>query len=250
MVGPRCRGVLLALAVGFLAVPTGLHAQEESEAADRWRFAATPWMWLIKLNGDMAVFGRESDVEVDTGEILDALEFAWMSHLELGKGNVSFFMQPIIAKLAGEGTVQVRTVGAVDAEVDIDQVFLDVGGAYRVAGPFEIVAGARYFSLDVTAQLEGIGEESRDTSWWNGFVGGRIRKDFNERWGVRLHGDVGFGDSESNYMTQGVLQYHFNPRFSGNLGYKWLHDDIDPERRNIDWSSDWYGGVIGLTIRR
>lgn len=248
MVGPRCRCVLMALALGFQGVPAGLHAQD-SEAADGWRFSATPWMWLIKLDGDLTVFGHESDVEVDTGEILDALEFALMAHVELGKGNGSFFMQPIFAWLASDGTVQVPTVGAVDAEVDMDVVFLDVGGAYRIAGPFEIVTGARYFSLDVTTQLEGIGEEGRDTSWWNGFVGGRIRKDFNERWGMRLHGDVGFGDSESNYMTQGVLQYHFNPRFSGNLGYKWLHDDIDPERRNIDWRSDWYGGVIGVTIR-
>ena len=97
MGGPRCRGVLMALALGILGVPVGLHAQEESEAADGWHFSATPWMWLLKLNGDLTVFGQESDVQVDTDLILDALEFAWMSHLELGKVNVSFFTQPIIA---------------------------------------------------------------------------------------------------------------------------------------------------------
>jgi hypothetical protein len=242
-------GALVAVALGLVALPAHLTAQDFRDDKG-WRFAATPWMWLINLDGDLTLFGREADVEIDTGEILDALEFAWMSHLEVGKGNVGFFIEPIIAKLGSDGTVQVPGVGPTEAEVDIDQVMLDLGGAYRVAGPFEVVGGARYFSLDLTTQLEGIGEESRDTGWWNGFVGGRIRSDFADRWGVLLHGDVGFGESESNYMTMGVLQYRFSPRWGVDFGYKWLHDEIDPEGRRVDWTSDWFGGVVGVTIRR
>jgi hypothetical protein len=249
MKGRAWAGLLAGAFLAAAFTPTKLGAQVVDED-EGWRFAATPWLWLVNLSGSLGVLGREVDVEVDTDEIFDALEFGWMSHWEVGKGRAGFFAQPIIAKLGSDGTVQVSTVGPTDAEVDLDMTMLDLGGAYRVGGPFEVVGGVRYFGLDTTIELEGLGEEGRDVGWWNGFIGGRVRRDFAERWGVLVHADIGFGESETNYMTQGVLQYRFSPRWGVDFGYKWLHDEVAPEDRRIDWESDMYGAVVGVTFRR
>lgn len=238
----------LVIVLGVALMPPCLEAQEAR--GDEWRFSATPWLWLVKMDGTMEVAGREFDVEMDTDEIFDALEFAFMLHLEAGKGNLGIFAQPFFAWLAQDGTVQVPTAGPIEAEVDLDMVLLDLGGAYRIAGPLEIVGGARYSGLDITLALDELGaEETRDSGRWNGFVGARVREDFAERWGVMLHGDVGFGESESNYMTQGVLQYRFSPSWGIDLGYKWLHDEAVTEPRTIDVETDMYGAVMGVTYR-
>ena len=235
------------IALGIALMPTSVTAQVAD--ADEWRFAATPWLWLVKMSGTVAIAGRETDVEIDTDEIFDALEFGYMSHVEIGKGKAGFFFQPIIANFGKDGDVRIPG-GETHSEVDIDMKMVDFGGAYRVAGPLELVAGGRYFGLDVTAELTDIGEESRDASHWNGFVGARVRHDFAERWGVMVHGDVGFGDSESNYMSQGVLQYRPSPRWGIDLGYKWLHDEVGSESRPINLDTDMYGAVLGVTFRR
>ena len=49
-------GTLVALGVALM--PTSAAAQVAD--ADEWRFAATPWLWLVNMSGTVAIAGRGS----------------------------------------------------------------------------------------------------------------------------------------------------------------------------------------------
>jgi hypothetical protein len=129
------------------------------------------------------------------------------------------------------------------------EIDFDLAGAYRVAGPLDAVLGARYLGTGVSAEGDGGAlSEDRDSNVWNAFVGARIRTMMAEKWGILVHGDLGFGGSDQNFMTQAAVQFRPVPRFGIDVGYKWLHNEVTDPARPVGIDMDLRGAVLGVSF--
>ena len=62
--------------------------------ASPWKFELAPYLWLPAMDGDVTVRGRTADVDLDLGDVfealLDSFKFAFMGRFEAHKGNLFF----------------------------------------------------------------------------------------------------------------------------------------------------------------
>ena len=130
----------------------------------------------------------------------------------------------------------------------MEMAIVDFGAGYRVFGPVELVAGGRFIGTDLEATV-GSRDPDAGQDLWNGFIGARVRQLFAERWGVLVHGDVGFGESESNYMLQAVGQFRVLDWLGIDLGYKWLHNKVEDDDSVLHSADlDLHGAVVGVSF--
>lgn len=240
-----CSALLVAAVVGTGVAPRALQGQDESGG---WEFVVTPWLWFTNVGGTLEVVGRDRDFAMDADEVFDALQIGFMAHVEASTGRFAVFAEPVFARLEQSGSVD-TALGVRTATVSLDLTAFDLAGAYRVAGPLDAVLGARYLGTGVSAEGDGGAlSEDRDSNVWNAFVGARIRTMMAEKWGILVHGDLGFGGSDQNFMTQAAVQFRPVPRFGIDVGYKWLHNEVTDPARPVGIDMDLRGAVLGVSF--
>jgi hypothetical protein len=238
-------GAVGAVLAASVLVPGTLQAQ--GGVAGPWEFTVTPWLWLVNVGGELGVANGSVEFGADVDEVFDALEIGAMLHVEAQKGDLSLFAEPIWARFEGQGSVETPT-GVTSASVTMQMALVDFGAGYRVYGPLQVVAGGRFIGTDLEATLGNRTPEAGQ-DLWNGFIGARIRQLLSDRWGVMLHGDVGFGESDSNYMLQAAAQFRALDWLGIDLGYKWLHNEVaDDESVLHSADLDLYGAVVGVSF--
>ena len=113
-----------------------------------WTFTATPYGWLIGLNGPMTVKGRTTDVDVSFSDIWnfalhteipeDLLELA--GYFEARNGRFSIFADVVYLKVAlGPNLTRSRSVDDLNATVGlsaglkVEMTIAELAAAYEVA---------------------------------------------------------------------------------------------------------------------
>jgi hypothetical protein len=269
-----CRSMSVPM-LAALALATPLSANAE-DAGDNWRFSTTIYAWLPTLSGDASIQLRENrdvSVEMDPGDVLDALDFAAMAAFEAEKGRWGLVTDLIYLDLSNtEAGVKDFTIGNVEIPASASaEVEWDLSGWIWTTGvtwlavedprhPVKLIGGARM--LDLTAEvkidiqgnigsipLPGRMAQGKDSGTvWDAFVGVKGRFDPGEadKWFVPYYLDIGTGESDLTW--QGVLGVGYTFGW-GDLLAAWRYLDYDFSNDNGLRELTNSGVAIGATFR-
>jgi hypothetical protein len=246
-----------------------LFAEEIPAANNDWKFRAAPYLWLVALNGDVTVKGRESDLDLSFNDIWDELNIAAMLTFDARKGKWGFLGDMVAANL-GKSTSGDR----IKIDPTVKLALLAAGVSYQLgtwnlsdtAGkdlPAVTVEGlfsVRYSHLDVELDFKNVPlpDASGDKDWVDPLIGARAFFDFSERWALSLQGNVGgFGvGSDFTWGALGTIGYRFRLFSEKNnaravAGYRAIYQDYSDGSGSdrFEWEVTLHGPILGLVIR-
>lgn len=219
----------LAMAGGDMAPVVEEEIVVESS---EWEQRILLYGWLPGLSGTLNydIPGTDQGVSADASDIVDALEMTLMLTYEARKDKWSFKADVIYLDLAnadenvatipiGPGNGQV----VVGAEQSMTAWILGFDVGYNIIQTenliFDLLAGVRYLSLDVGADLTIDGPlppslpgRSLDQSeeLWDAVIGFKGAYNVNDKWFIPYHFDIGAGDSELTWQALAGVGYRYS----------------------------------------
>lgn len=243
-------------------------AESATLAPSPWRADFLARIWLMGVHGDVGARGRSADIDSSFLDVVDESDslFAVSGRLELGYRRITAFVDAFYADIGVDDAS--GPAGATDIDVDLEQTIVDFGLMYRLlereptgngAGnprpvSFDAYAGGRYSGVELTLDPADADSRSRDKSWVDPIVGGKLVVPVSQRWRLELNGDVGgFGAaSDFTWSATGVLAYDFHigklPA-SVSAGYRavgWDYTDDDENEFKYDVIA--HGLVFGFAL--
>jgi hypothetical protein len=258
------------VALPLLAFMQVAHAEGSAAtpAEPQWLLLASPFVWAPSMNGQAALGGVNSKVDVPFSEVMHNLSSVFMGNLELTNRTLGFYLDGVYAKTDQSERVYGRKVG-----LAITQTTLAAGVYYRVfehalggstvfAEPrtwrIEPTFGLRWTRLSTKLDVNSLGLSlSKKTEWTDPFVGLRTQVDLTDRWTLSGEADTGGLDtaSKKTWNAQGYLGYRMyvadHPAII-RVGYRVLSQDY----RTTDFTGNKFkydvtqrGPVLGLSMR-
>lgn len=268
----RMTAAAAALASSAIAFAPAAHAQS---GQDQWQFGAALYGWLPTLSSKTSfpTGGGGSSIQMDGGDVLDALEMTFQGTFTARKGQWGMMADWVYVDLrdSKEATREIAIGGAelpasatANLSVGLKTNVLTLAGTYALvqqpAHQMNFVFGTRMLSLDTTldysvsgnlgsVQLpERSGRSTASSSNWDAIVGvaGRLRFGDGQRWFVPYYADVGVGESKLTYQLQAGVGYSFG---WGDLVATWRHLDYDFKSDSKVQSLSASGPAIGAVFR-
>lgn len=221
-----------------------------------WWFTMTAYGWLTDTTGDIGVRGFKAPVSIGMDDVLDDLDFAYMTFLELGYKRWSLGVDGIYAKMSDDSTFALGPVSGT-ASLEMEQAFITTRLQYRIheseSAKVDVFAGFRWSYLDVdlnvNANLNRGGLEVGVTEdWFDPILGARAIVSVGGGWFVQAAGDIGgFGaESELTWQALGGVGYRFSPMVSMVAGYRAM--GVDYEKDGFLFDTVSHGPVVGLSL--
>lgn len=240
------------LALASLARADGMAPPESMAApASKWTYQFTPYGWVPWVQGDATIRGRRFNVYASPVNVLEDLDFAWMSYMQAKNGALTLFADVIYGDLSSSGSLVASrnfnggnaTLGAA-LSASYRFWIVEAGGMYEVMrwrtahgarAPdtvLEMLAGGRYWhqELDVDLALSGTTNingltvsgnraiaSSGGVSWVDPFIGARMRWQPAPGEEVSLRGDIGGFGAGSKFSWQALAAYNWRLCTQGAL---------------------------------
>jgi hypothetical protein len=216
---------VIAAAAAMVLIPAGMTAQT---APGGWDHSLLIYMLGAGMTGKVSVGPVAADVNLGFSDIMKNLQFGAMVSYRGEHGNFAIQGDFIYMGLGatGHGPADVK------ADVDVDQWVVEADGAWRLSPGFEVLGGARYFSLGTDVALSGP-RETRQSSvtkeWVDPVVGFQVKAPLGGAWTFIGRGDVGgFGiGSKLAWQALAGVRLELSPRSSLVFAYRAL--DVDYE---------------------
>ncbi len=251
---------LLPVAACMGVASFALSPMVSAAGMDDWTIDAQIYLWAAGISGQTSSGG---DVDIGFSDIWDNLDMAFMGGLSARNGKWAFMTDPSYVKISGSNgwtenvpagpfNIPVNVRGAVQLESWIT----NVGVGYEILNTetdrVNLLAGARYLSMDVDVQLDLTGivtthsrSISESESNWDGIIGVAGVRNIDKQWSIQYRLDAGAGDSDSTVNAVAVAAYQMG---WGQVfaGYRYLHYEFDNDNVGIlmnDLTVD--GPVIG-----
>jgi hypothetical protein len=242
--------------IGWLVAGAAVLAGAPAMAADGWTFAVSPYAWLPGISTSLETSRGTINADMSTGDTIANLDFAFMGAAEARKDRWGLIVDFMYADLTAKEDTPLGALWS-KAEVQTKLAATTVYAGYRVLenekAAVDVLAGGRFYTLDVTARLDAgrLPAKSRSYSddWADPVVGLRGRYNFNEKWYATALADAGgfSGNKDSSWQAFGSVGYQFNARWSVQGGWRYM--DITKEIDGRDLSIDLSGPLVGLTYR-
>ncbi|MDH3710186.1 MAG: hypothetical protein OER04_09885 [Cyclobacteriaceae bacterium] len=210
-----------------------LTAQDDGDPEDNWEFVVAPYIFFTSLTGDAGVgVTGSTEVSADFSDLLKVLEFGFMFHGEVQKGDWGGMIDITFAKVGDDLSVARNGIADVEAKLAIIEAF----GNHRFVrewGHIDAFAGVRFWDIDLDMSLDlggGLftGDITRGDSYVDPVIGGRVLYNFSDTWFAMLRSDIGgFGvGSDFSFNVQPSLGYRFTDTFSLVGQYRYLTTDF------------------------
>jgi len=211
-----------------------------------WRGHVALYSWATAISGTSYDGGVDTDIHVGFDDILSQLDFAGFGYGEIGYKRWSFAIDTSLVGLSKGLPAQ----GNVLPSVELRQTTLDFRFGYRVfckdVGTsawdgclymrrltVDAIAGVRYWNVKQTVDIVQAGtppvSRSSRVTWWDPYVGARVRWPFAKRWSLALYGDVGgFGIKNASDVTwelQARVSYFLSRHWQIHAGWRALSVD-------------------------
>jgi hypothetical protein len=251
------------------ALPLTAQAQG---APDSWRWSTTIYAWVPAIGGSTSfpATGTGPSIDVSSGDVLDALNMAFMGSLEARKGKWGVWTDLVYADFgADKSATRDFTVGGQEIPVGVEaNLGLDVtswiwslAGLYNLAekpeGIADLVFGTRLLDMDQTLRwsisgtVPGLptavqsGTANVGLSNWDAFVGvkGRINLGSDRKWFMPYYLDVGTGESKFTWQAVAGIGYQFG---WGSVIAAWRYLDYDFKSGQAVQSLNLNGGALGV----
>lgn len=262
------RATLVVLAFLFLASthlasatePLAIHPTPRESG---WSFNVAPYMWALRLDGDLTVDGSAGSVGLSDKEILNHLKAALMLEAGVRKDRVGVFGDFLVAKLEGDGAV--GPLGRQNADVKL-RMFKATFGVDYLLGPYALASGTnaaqvtvapylagRYFYLetDITSSIPAVRAQGSE-SWMDPLIGVRTDWNLTRHWNIGVGGNIGGFGVGSDLAAEGLAtvgyRFHFSKHVTGNIlaGYRVLYQDYS--HQNFTYDATLHGPILGLAI--
>ncbi|MHC4129782.1 MAG: outer membrane protein [Planctomycetota bacterium] len=235
--------------------------------AERWHVHLIPAFWVpIVFEGNVDVGPVKTEIELDIGDIIDGLDFAFEGGIALSNDDWSFMFYGSYFELGADVKSQ-HPLGLEETSLDYELTILDFAVGKRIArGPMDsgewkvdLLGGMRYWAQEVEIkQTDPIGFDpniDRRDDWVDAFVGGRIILDVNDNVAIWFRGDVGgfsIGSSaDLTWTLTAMLEWKLSDTWVLVAGYRYVDVDWDkgsrPTRIELDYKI--HGPIIGASIR-
>lgn len=240
----------------LLTGSNGFCQMDQTTQVDDWEFVVAPYLFMASVSGDVALGDRVSgEVDLNFGDILEKLQFAFMIHGEAYKGDWGLIVDYTYLKLGEDFSTDIEVSGDVTFKESIFEAF--VSRKFRKQwGWFDVYGGIRYWDLGLNVNLQGleVTRVSRDQDWVDPVIGGRVYYNASERFIVGLRADIGgFGlGSDFAFNLQPGVGYQFSELFILMLQYKYLYTKYDNDTSGINFFSydaSTNGPLLGLVFR-
>ena len=259
------RMTVSALALGFFGFGSQAAAEPAAltSGAD-WSNDLTLYLFLpLTTKGTSTVAGTTADVDLSLSDALSVLDFAGSVRYEAWRNGFGLIVDGNYLGLSGDG--ELPGPGRLDVNVEVEQWWLGLLGAYRVAQggtdrrySADVQVGVRYNNLHQEIGISGgpgTGVTLGGTAnWWEPVIGARYLWEINERWTGAVMGDVGgFGvnGSQLQWSASAGADYQFDNGGSLKLGLRYYSIDFSTEKSDGTFAYDveQFGPFIGYTFR-
>jgi hypothetical protein len=235
---PTSRSVASCCALTFL-ISAGPARAEDYD----WFAAAYIWA------ADISVDSKDASAGIDFSNVLDKLEMAFQTHIEVQGDDLGGFVDFTFLGLGGNKAGQFG-----DAHSDLDMTLMDLGlvwspGAERLTG-FEAFGGLRYLDLDFHLVVDPAGPlQTLDTrvndTYTDLLVGARYIAPHNDRWRLTFSGDVSGGDTEGTWSASVYAGYVRGPHHF-IVGYR--HMDAEAKANGSSVSATMTGPLVAYGV--
>jgi hypothetical protein len=254
------RGFLILAVIVLMALTSALPAVAEGKkpGPNELRFFLQFNLWAPDIKIETTV---DKDIKIGIDEIIENLDFTYMSTFGASKGKWTFLADVIYLHL--DHSDNYTLVDNPPARLDLTNtemtawivspmVVYNVLETDRVT--LGLLAGARYFHLkletETTQQVLLTTTESSDSSSgdaWNGIVGVRGNIYLPGKWYVPYLFDVGTGDTDLTWQAYTAIAYRFE-RVGLSLGYRHLEWQFDEGDAGGDLIDKLYisGPMVGI----
>ena len=259
------------LLAAALAVAAPLSAQAQG-MSDSWQFEAALYGWFPAISGTTSFppNGGGPSVDVSTGDVLDALKFAFFTALQVRQGEWGMWTDIAYADL-GNSKSRSRdfSIGGqrppvgVDARLDLDikTWIWTVAGTYQLknddAASMDVLFGARMIDMTNTldwnisgsgGNLSQSGSKEISATNWDGVLGlkGRAYLGEDRKWFVPYYVDVGTGESKLTWQVNAGVGYQFD--WGAVIG-SWRYLDYDFKSDSHIQSMSFNGPLVGVVFK-
>ncbi|MDJ0992268.1 MAG: hypothetical protein QNI90_01725 [Dinoroseobacter sp.] len=255
---------ILGAATAAVFIPQVLSADTAVlRSGEDWSRDLTFYFYLpTSTEGTSTVAGNSVPVDLDLSDALDLLDFAISGRFEAWRGDFGFVADANYLSLEASGS---GPFGAVTADVDVEQYWLGLLGAYRAAKgrrangsrySVDLQAGVRYNNLKQTVDLDGPGPGlsiGGTETWWEPVIGARYVTELNERWSTAFAVDAGgFGVNGSDLQWSATWGFNYALQNAGSikLGIRYYSIDFSTTRSDGEFGYDveQFGPFFGYTF--
>ena len=227
-----------------------------TEESSGWEHKVAIYGWAASFDGTLTYSLPDGGEQESDGGVIDALDGVFMGAYELRKDKFSFLADMIYLGMSGEETIAAdigRGKLATTVAQEFDAWILSFYGGYNLidtgSATLDIIAGMRYFSLDVDATIDFLIFDpiplSPSFEAYDALIGVKGSVDINENWYVPYIFDIGAGDSALTWQAQASIGYRFG--WGDVLAtYRYIHYEVDGVKLVEDF--DLYGPKIGVVF--
>ena len=221
-----------------------------AEAASEWELTAQVYLWGAGLSGTTS---SGQSIDLDFGDVLEKLDFAFMGSLIAQRDRVFTFADLIYLNVSEGRNAAVGPGIPAVADGRIKGTVLTGGIGYDFArrdgdrlAPF---AGTRVLRIDTTVNLAvGPGSArftSKDT-YWDAIVGISGHTPLTSDWALSYYADVGAGESDLTWQALVTFDRKFES-WTLSFGYRHMAWEFPSGSTLADVS--FSGPVIGAKFR-
>jgi len=241
---------LRLLLTGTIVAATAVSAQ----AGDGWQWSLTPYIWATDLKEDLVLDGAVvGGQDLDFKDLADKVESSFQVHLEGMGDRWGMFADVIYIDLSDTETGE---QGLLRLDVSIEEMVNEGGAIFRPGGRegrFDLLLGARYFSLDETYRLTlgGIasGQTRVDDGYLDALLGARFRLPLSDRWVVTLRGDYSLGDTDGVWTAQGMVEWRFGAKRKSAILGGYRHREMEYGKADtLEVERELSGFAVGVKI--
>jgi len=237
----------MSVAVVALMLLGTVSVVDAQSSSAEWQVQIAPlYLWAMSVDGTMDIRGRiEQDFTVDFSDAFDNLESAFTVHFEAGKGRWGLMAD--VTRLDIAGSQEIPTPGGV-ADIGLEMLILEGGGAYSFAESWWVIAGVRYlkidsdigFQLEIAPEIE-VGESTTDL-----FAGLLWRPKLGKRWTFSGRFDVGAGGSDLVWNASAIIDVQIGKWAAILGGYRHLDYDYTNNTSGVGLDMSMSGPVVAF----
>ena len=202
------------------------------------------------MDGTVGIRSREADFDVSAKNLVESLDFGFMTNFEARKARWSFGVDFFYADLGKDVTVENVSVAARNPRLDMSMTLVEGDVGYRVANSLDVLAGIRRLSTSAGLLTDRGTVAEADGGFTDPIVGARFHRYLSEKFWVNVRGDVGgFGvGSDFSWFLGATGGYRLSKLLSLDFGYRiWDFDyESDDDLKRLDLALGGFGG--GLTF--
>lgn len=232
-----------------LLVPATAESQD-------WSFAGSIYGWFPGIDVTSETPYGDVDTDLSIHDVLEDLDMAFMGSLEARNGRWGFIGDLVYSDLTSTADTPFGLAFR-DAKVETEMTLFSGYVSYRVHQSdlvsIDLAGGFRVFDVNLDTTLNSAGRlpdysSSSSDTWAVPLVAARLIGPLSDDWFLTAFADVGgLSNDNSTWQVFGSVGYRFNPRWSMQLGYRYMN--IEKEIGGNDTSLDLSGPMIGVTAR-